>query len=81
MGKTKGGPNKTHTVVDLKSLRRAVKKIQDRDSYMPNVYWLTEWLLYMVERFENIQSDMDEMGIAVPELEDPMSPPFDEEMN
>ena len=80
MGKTKGDP-KTHTVVDLKSLRRAVKKIQDRDSYMPNVYWLTEWLLYMVERFENIQSDMDEMGIAVPELEDPMSPPFDEEMN
>lgn len=58
-----------------------MKKIQDRDAYLPNVYWLTEWLLYMVERFENIQADMDEMGLQVPELEDPMTPPFHEEPN
>lgn len=67
--------------VDLKSLRRAVKRIQETESYLPSVYWLTEWLLYFINRFENFQADMNDLQMEVPELDDPLEPPFDEDMN
>lgn len=67
--------------VDLKSLRKAVLRIQEQDSYLPSVYWLTEWLLYFIDRFQNIQADMNELQMEVPELDDPLAPPFDEDMN